>query len=92
MVRSENTFSREQLKQFLLVDWETQMTILRHLFYLCFQMEPNTPPVRAYQLFEITYLTILGQTLDVCGGQSLHNNYRQGLMDLADWHKQHKDR
>lgn len=33
-----------------------------------------------------------GQTLDVCGGQSLHNNYRQGLMDLADWHKQHKDR
>jgi len=33
-----------------------------------------------------------GQTLDVCGGQSLHNNYRQGLMNLADWHKQHKDR
>ena len=36
--------------------------------------------------------TFLGQTLDVCGGQSLHNNYRQGLLDLADWHKQHKDR
>ena len=63
MVRSENTFSREQLKRFLLVDWETQMTILRHLFYLCFQMEPNTPPVRAYQLFEITNLTVFRSNL-----------------------------
>ena len=54
-------------------------------------MEPNTLPVKPTTLISL-YLTILGQTLDVCGGQSLHNNYRQGLMDLADWHKQHKDR
>jgi hypothetical protein len=25
-----------------------------------------------------------GQTLDVCGGQSLHNNYREGMLVLEE--------
>merc|ERR1712130_25929 len=35
----------------------------------------------------IKYTT--GQTLDVCGGQSLHNNYRQGLVMLEKFMEQH---
>ncbi|CBY30579.1 unnamed protein product [Oikopleura dioica] len=32
-----------------------------------------------------------GQTLDVCGGQSLHNNYRQGLVLLEEFMKKQQE-
>jgi len=50
--------------------------------------EEDLAPSIIFMLSEgIKYTT--GQTLDVCGGQSLHNNYRQGLVQLEEFLAKH---